>query len=165
MGASHNYDKLYHMYAATFVTSTPHACCMLYCICMPHACHMLYFLATCCICMPHAVFACHMLYLHATCCICLPHAVFACHMLYLHATCCICMPHAVFACHMLYLHATCCICMPHCLQVTLGGRAMTKGLVAGDYILTINGTSTKDLKHLQAQQLIKTSKLSVELHW
>lgn len=51
------------------------------------------------------------------------------------------------------------------LQVTPGGRAAKAGLVAGDYILTINGENSKLLKHLQAQQIIKRTTTVLTLHW
>ncbi|KAL5506563.1 hypothetical protein EMCRGX_G008231 [Ephydatia muelleri] len=39
-------------------------------------------------------------------------------------------------------------------KVTPGGKASTAGLVAGDYILSINSTSWEGLKHVEAQQLV-----------
>ena len=51
------------------------------------------------------------------------------------------------------------------VQVTPGGRASKAGLVAGDYILLINGEDAKKLKHLQAQQIIKKSIQTVTLVW
>lgn len=39
-------------------------------------------------------------------------------------------------------------------KVTPGGKAAAAGLVAGDYILTINDTSWEGLKHVEAQQLV-----------
>ena len=51
------------------------------------------------------------------------------------------------------------------IQVTPGGRASKAGLVAGDYILLVNGEDAKKLKHLQAQQIIKKSTQTVTLVW
>ena len=51
------------------------------------------------------------------------------------------------------------------IQVTAGGRASKAGLVAGDYILFVNGEDSKKLKHLQAQQIIKKSTHTVTLVW
>jgi C-terminal processing protease CtpA/Prc len=51
------------------------------------------------------------------------------------------------------------------IQVTPGGRASKAGLVAGDYILFVNGEDSKKLKHLQAQQIIKKSIQTVTLVW
>ena len=49
--------------------------------------------------------------------------------------------------------------------MTAGGKAARGGLVAGDYITTINGEEGKKLKHLQAQQIIKNTRTELTLFW
>ena len=53
----------------------------------------------------------------------------------------------------------------HFSQVTPGGRAAKAGLVAGDYVLSINGKLTAGLRHLEAKQLVVNASDIVELLW
>lgn len=48
-------------------------------------------------------------------------------------------------------------------QVTGGSKAALGGVKDGDYILTINDTPTEDLKHHDAQALIRNTGQSLRL--
>jgi C-terminal processing protease CtpA/Prc len=50
-------------------------------------------------------------------------------------------------------------------KVTPGGKAEKAGLVSGDYIITINNTEVKGLKHLAAKQLVINSTTTLQLSW
>ena len=49
--------------------------------------------------------------------------------------------------------------------MTPGGKAAAGGLLAGDFILAINGTSWEGLKHMEAQQLVTSATDHVVLKW
>jgi len=50
-----------------------------------------------------------------------------------------------------------------CHQVTAGSKAASGGVKDGDYILKINDTQTEDLKHHDAQALIRGTGQSLQL--
>jgi len=49
-------------------------------------------------------------------------------------------------------------------QVSANGKAEKAGVVAGHYLLKINGVDCSNLKHMEAQRLVKTATEILELH-
>ena len=49
-------------------------------------------------------------------------------------------------------------------QVSVNGKAEKAGIVAGHYLLKINGVDCSTLKHMEAQRLVKSARETLELN-
>lgn len=49
-------------------------------------------------------------------------------------------------------------------QVSTNGKAQNAGVVAGQYVLKINGAECSNLKHMEAQRLVKAATETLELN-
>lgn len=50
------------------------------------------------------------------------------------------------------------------LQASANGKAEKAGIVAGQYLLKINGVDCSNLKHMEAQRLVKSARETLELN-
>lgn len=49
-------------------------------------------------------------------------------------------------------------------QVSANGKAEKAGVIGGHYLLKINGVECSNLKHMEAQRLVKTATETLELN-